>query len=357
MVIVFGSFLVLGTTGGTMQRVSLAAFVLAMGMLVDNAIVIVDGILIDLKLGKSRLEAMTDVGRRTAMPLLGATGIAILSFLPIFMSPDTAGIYVHDLFVVLAVSLLLSWVLALTHVPLMSNRLLKAPAPTGKKETEAALYDGRIYRALSRLLRLCIRHRWSTTVVMLVLLALSVLGFPYVHQGFFPDMAYNQCYMEYKLPEGCNSTRVEKDLQSIEAYLHTRPEVTHVTASVGGTPGRYNLVRTVPTPSLSYGELIIDFTSAEELDKNIEDIQEYLTAHYPDAYVKVKKYNLMFKKYPIELQFQGPDPAVLHALADSATSIMRKSGKVRLITTDWEPKVPVLSVDYDQAAARSILYM
>ncbi len=354
VVIVFGSFLILGTTGGTMQRVSLAAFVLAMGMLVDNAIVIVDGILIDLKLGKSRLEAMTDVGRRTAMPLLGATGIAILSFLPIFMSPDTAGIYVHDLFVVLAVSLLLSWVLALTHVPLMSNRLLKAPAPTGKKEEEAALYDGRIYRALSRLLRFCIRHRWSTTVVMLVLLALSVLGFPYVHQGFFPDMAYNQCYMEYKLPEGCNSTRVEKDLRSIEAYLHTRPEVTHVTASVGGTPGRYNLVRTVPTPSLSYGELIIDFTSAEELDKNIEDIQEYLTAHYPDAYVKVKKYNLMFKKYPIELQFQGPDPAVLHALADSATSIMKKSGKVRLITTDWEPKVPVLSVDYDQAAARSI---
>ncbi len=191
-------------------------------------------------------------------------------------------------------------------------------------------------------------------MVMVGLLVLSVMGFPFVRQGFFPDMTYNQCYMEYKLPEGTNSTRVEKDLQSIEAYLHTRPEVTHVTASIGGTPGRYNLVRTVSTPSLSYGELIIDFTSAEDLDKNIDDIQQYLTAHYPGAYVKVKKYNLMFKKYPIELQFQGPDPAVLHALADSARNIMEHSGKVHLITTDWEPKVPVINVDYDQESARRI---
>ncbi|MGM9621560.1 MAG: efflux RND transporter permease subunit, partial [Bacteroidaceae bacterium] len=354
VVIVFGSFLVLGNMGGTMQRVSLASFVLAMGMLVDNAIVIVDGVLVDLKLGKPRLEAMTEVGRRTAMPLLGATAIAILSFLPIFMSPDTAGIYVHDLFVVLAVSLLLSWLLALTHVPLMSNRWLKASAASDKGENEAQLYEGKMYRILGRMLNFCIAHRWSTSLAMLVLLCLAVFGYPYVHQGFFPDMAYNQCYMEYKLPEGCNSTRVEKDLKSIEAYLHTRPEVTHVTASIGGTPGRYNLVRTVATPSLSYGELIIDFKSARDLDDNIEDIQQYLTVHYPEAYVKMKKYNLMFKKYPIELQFQGSDPAVLHALADSARVIMERSGKVRLITTDWEPKVPVLNVDYNQAAARSI---
>lgn len=353
-VIVFGSFLVLGNMGGTMQRVSLASFVLAMGMLVDNAIVIVDGILVDMRRGKPRLQAMTDVGKRTAMPLLGATGIAILSFLPIFMSPDTAGIYVHDLFVVLAVSLLLSWLLALTHVPLMANRLLKTSGSDDSQNSEQQLYEGRTYRLLGSLLQFCIRHRWSTTLVMLFLLCLSVLGFPYVRQGFFPDMAYNQCYMEYKLPEGCNSTRVEKDLKSIEAYLRTRPEVTHITASIGGTPGRYNLVRTVSMPSLSYGELIIDFKSAKDLDENIEDIQSYLTAHYPGAYVKIKKYNLMFKKYPIELQFQGPDPAILHALADTARTIMERSGKVTLITTDWEPKVPVINVDYDQAAARRI---
>lgn len=133
VVTVVGSFLILGMADGTMQRVSLAAFILAMGMLVDNAIVIVDGILIDLKLGKPRREAMTAIGRKTAMPLLGATLIAILSFLPIFLSPDTAGVYVRDLFIVLAVSLLLSWVLALVHVPLMADAWLGQPAGSGRR--------------------------------------------------------------------------------------------------------------------------------------------------------------------------------------------------------------------------------
>ncbi len=353
VVIVFGSFFLLGQVDGTMQRVSLGAFILAMGMLVDNAIVIIDGILVNLKAGKPRMEALISTGRQTSMPLLGATVIAILSFLPIYMSPDTAGVYVRDLFIVLAVSLLLSWLLALTHVPLMANRLLN---PKVKKDDngDVVQYKGTFYGILERVLRILIHYRKITVLGALGLLALAVIGFGQMKRGFFPDLAYEQCYMEYKLPEGTNSTRVQRDLDSIQAYLRSRGDVKHITASVGGAPGRYNLVRTVPLPSLSYGELIIDFDSPETLDEKMEEVQQYLTAHYPDAYVKLKKYNLMFKKYPIELQFQGPDPEVLHALSDSAKVLMEQTGKVRLITTDWEPKVPVLSVDYNQATARSV---
>ena len=353
VVIVFGSFLVLGSVDGTLQRVSLGAFILAMGMLVDNAIVIVDGILVDLKKGRPRMEAMTEIGRRTSMPLLGATLIAILSFLPIYLSPDTAGIYVRDLFIVIAVSLLLSWILALTHVPLMANRLFASSEKKQDDGGEVKLYDGRFYNALRSVLGFCVRHRVGVVCAAFVLMALAAVGYPFMRQGFFPDMVYDQCYIEYKLPEGTNSTRVKKDLGKIQDYLATRSDVKHVTASIGGTPGRYNLVRTIALPSLSYGELIVDFQSSEALDSSVNTIQDYLTAHFPDAYVKVKKYNLMFKKYPIELQFQGPDPAVLHALADSARSVMERSGKVSLITTDWEPKVPVLCVDYDQPSARA----
>lgn len=352
VVIVFGSFMFLGSLDGTMQRVSLATFILAMGMLVDNAIVIVDGVLVDLRQGKPRMQAMTDIGRRTAMPLLGATAIAILSFLPIFLSPDTAGIYVRDLFIVLAVSLMLSWVLALVHVPLMSNRMLQAPA--NQDGDAAQLYQGRTYAMLRRILTFLLGHRVSVTVTMVALVVLAALGYSHMHQGFFPDMEYDQCYMEYKLPEGTNSTRVKRDLDSIQAYLRTVPGITHITASTGGTPGRYNLVRTVATPSLSYGELIIDFESPAALNEQMEQMQQYIMSHYPDAYVKVKRYNLMFKKYPIEVQFTGPDPAVLHALADSARHIMEQNDQVRLVTTDWEPRVPVLTVDYDQAAARAV---
>ena len=258
IVTVFGSFLFLYTADGTMQRVSLAAFVLAMGMLVDNAIVIVDGILVDLKAGKNRMEAMTAIGRQTAMPLLGATLIAIIAFLPIFLSPDTAGVYTRDLFIVLAVSLLLSWVLALVHVPLMANRKLHPAvevSATGKRE-----YKGRTYALLRTTLYFGLAHRWSVVLAMLALLGLSIFGYGYMRQGFFPDMVYDQLYMEYKLPEGNNSTRVVRDLREIESYLKTRKEITHVTASVGGTPGRYNLVRSIANPSLSYGELIIDLS-------------------------------------------------------------------------------------------------
>jgi multidrug efflux pump subunit AcrB len=202
VVTVFGSFLFLYSSGGTMQRVSLAAFVLAMGMLVDNAIVIIDGILVDLKAGKDRMEAMTAIGRQTAMPLLGATLIAIIAFLPIYMSPDTAGVYVRDLFIVLAVSLLLSWVLALVHVPLMANRRLfpKVEENAGGER----VYAGHAYEWLRRALVFGLKHRWGSVLTMVLLLALTALGYRYVRQGFFPDMVYDQLYMEYKLPEGSN---------------------------------------------------------------------------------------------------------------------------------------------------------
>lgn len=353
VIIVLGSFLILGRMDGTLQRVSLASFIVAMGMLVDNAIVIVDGILVDLKSGQSRLSAMTTIGQKTAMPLLGATLIAILAFLPIFLSPDTTGLYVHDLFVVLAVSLLLSWILALVHVPLMADGMLQK----NKKEEvskEDTLYSNKAYKWLEKLLNIALKNRIVVVVVSVVLLVFCAFGFRYIKQGFFPDMEYDQLYMEYKLPEGTNYTQVEKDLEEIRQYLQTREEVTHVTTSLGATPSRYNLVRSIATPSLSYGELIIDFKSPSLLEENIDAIQEELTARYPQAYVKLKRYNLMFKKYPIEVVFSGPDPEVLHRLSDSTIATVRGNDKLCLPTTDWEPKVPSLVVEYNQPDARRV---
>ncbi|MDO4201937.1 MAG: efflux RND transporter permease subunit [Bacteroidales bacterium] len=352
VVIVFGSFLVLKGFDGTLQRVSLASFILAMGMLVDNAIVIVDGIMVDMKQGKPRLEALTSIGQKTAMPLLGATLIAILAFLPIFMSPDTAGVYVRDLFIVIAVSLLLSWILALIHVPVMCNRMFKK-VEASQDNQEEGLYKGKSYDVLEKVLTFGMKHRKTTIFSAVVLLALSAFCYKFVDQAFFPDMEYDQLYMEYKLPEGYNSTETARDLDEIRELLMKRDYITHVTTSVGGTPSRYNLVRSIATPSLSYGELIIDFKSPKELVKHIDELQKEISDLYPDAYVKFKRYNLMFKKYPIEACFSGPDPAVLHQLVDSARAIVNASDKVYLATSDWEPKVPVLSIDYDQASARN----
>lgn len=401
IIIVLGSILVLYALDGTLQRVSLGSFILAMGMLVDNAIVIVDGVLVDKKAGWPADHALTATGKKTSMPLLGATLIAILAFLPIFLSPDTTGLYVRDLFIVMAVSLLLSWLLALVHVPLMSKALLygktdavaqlahqradlarehyrerraehlqkhswlqrvfrtRTSKRVGDEEGDderhgASEYDSWSYRKLTSLLEWVLDHRWTTIAIMVVLMALSGYSYKFIPQAFFPDMEYDQLYMEYKLPEGRNYMQVEQDLKTIQDYLKSRPEVTHIVASTGGTPSRYNLVRSIATPSLAYGELIIDFESSEALKKNVDDIQSHVETMFPDAYIKFKRYNLMYKKYPIEAQFSGSDPAVLHALADSCEAIMMRTGAVRLVTTDWEPKVPVLTVHYNQNNARRI---
>ena len=351
-IVVAGSFFVLNMFDGTLQRVSLAAFILAMGMLVDNAIVIVDGILVDMKQRKSRRTSLTSIGRKTAMPLLAATVIAILAFLPLYLSPDTAGVYVHDLFIVLAVSLLLSWLLALTQVPLQANAML--PVRPKNKNKDKNPFDSKAYRMLNNVLSWLLRHKLLSIGVAVVLVAVSAFCFRFMPQGFFPDMDYDQLYIEYKLPEGSSSTKVKADLETIENYLLSRKDIKHVTTSIGGTPARYNLVRSIADPSLSYGELIVDFNSPKELVENMKEIQDYLTTSYPDAYVRLKRYNLMYKKYPIELQFNGPDPAVLRKLTAQAEDIMRRSDKIFLVNSDWEPKTPTLMVDYNQPIARNI---
>lgn len=346
IITVVGSILFLSITGGTLQRVSLASFILAMGMLVDNAIVIVDGILVDMAKGKPREKALTDIGGQTAMPLLGATLIAILAFLPLFLSPDSAGVYIHDLFVVLCVSLLLSWVLSLVLVPLQADHLLKVQPQDGE------MYQGKFYDILRRFLKWGLGHRTIMCVSAVALVLLSLLIYKNLSQSFFPDMSYDQLYIEYKLPEGATPQRVKGDLDDISEYLAAQKDVRHITMSLGGTPSRYNLVRSIAMPSLSYGELIVDFTSQKELVASMDKLQEYLTENYPQAYVRVKRYNLMYSKYPVMAEFSGPDPVVLQELTDKAMDIMNAEPSAILVNSSWGDKTPYLEVQYNQAEAR-----
>ncbi|MDR0766707.1 MAG: efflux RND transporter permease subunit, partial [Odoribacteraceae bacterium] len=281
----------------------------------------------------------------TALPLLAATLVAILAFFPIFLSPDTTGVYVRDLFIVLAISLLLSWVLALAQVPLMAKGLLKAKA--GKP------FDGRSYRVLRVTLRWCLRHKSVTLLLALLLLAAGLHAYRFLPREFFPDMNYDQLYIEYKLPEGTGSERVLADLSAIEDYLLARQEVKHVTSVAGGTPPRYNLVRSMSLPSLSRGELIVDFTSPAALLACMQEIQEHLDREFPGARARVKRYNLMYKQYPVEVQFNGPDLDVLQDLSRQAVGIMQECPLLRLVHPDREPKTPVLLARYNQPAARA----
>lgn len=350
VVVVLGSFVVLYMMHGTLQRVSLASFIVAMGMLVDNAIVITDGIMVDLKRGVPKPAALVNITKKTAWPLLGATTIGILTFLPIFLSPDTTGEYVRDLFIVLAVSLWLSWILALAYVPIQADRAFKQKVvPAGEEKDPFA---GRVYQGFRSVLKFSVYYRWILVAATVAMLAVSVFAFRFIRQGFFPDLSYNQLYIEYKMPYGTNPEAVKTDLASMERYLSGLPEITAVTTSLGGTPSRYNLVRTVAEPDLSYGELIVDFTSPEVLVDKLSGIQQYLSEHYPQAYVRMKRYNLMYMDFPIQLMISGPDPAVLKKLCGQVEDIMRADSSVLLVTNNWGPETPALNVDYHQQIAR-----
>ncbi len=343
LITVLGTIMVLGMLDGTLQRVSLATFILAMGMLVDNAIVVVDGILVDHSRGMKRPDLLTNTATKTALPLLGATLIAILAFLPIFLSPDTAGVYVHDLFIVLAVSLLLSWILALIQVPIHADKFLKLKDSTSSVTTKDSRYRSFIKRSLIAILT----HKTVTLSIVVLLLLASAFGFRYIQQGFFPNMVYDQLYIEYRTQEGKTSESVKHDLVKIEKYLRTKEQISHVTVSIGATPSRYNLVRTISEQSLNYGELIVDFRSHEELEESMSEIQNYLTQNYPEAYVRVKRYNLMYMNYPVELMFRGNDPAVLKELAKKAEQIMTDCPSATLVTNNWAARTPSFLINYN----------
>jgi multidrug efflux pump subunit AcrB/outer membrane protein TolC len=350
---ILASLPILTLFGGTLQRVSLGAFILAMGMLVDNSIVVIDGILIDLQKGVDRKKAMVRSAKKNSTALFIATLIAICSFLPVYLSPDTAGTYVKDLFLVLCISLTVSWLLSMTQIPLFSSHFLKLH----KNHKKGEAYQGKVYTLFKKLLTITLHNRTITIGITLALLAISMVGFTQIKRSFFPNFEYDQFYVEYKLPEGTDIARVEHDLDSITAWLLQQPDVKNVNTSMGGTVGRYCLVRTVPEISTSYGELIVDFTNYKAMQDMIPKIRQYLMENYPQAYARVRQYNItVVVSHLVEVQFSGPDPQILKNLSAQAQTIFQDNPHIDKTTLkdDWEPKRKVLSVAYDQNSAKRV---
>lgn len=348
---VLATFPILLTTGGTLQRISLGAFIIAMGMLVDNAIVVADGIIVDLQRGVKRKKALVNSAKQTAMPLLGATLIAVSAFLPVFLSKDTAGTYARDLFVVLCISLLLSWILAITQIPLFSERFLKIK----KKKQNKDPFDGHIYRLLRRLLSFLMNHKLSTVILTTILLLLAVYNFKNIKKSFFPDFNYNQVYIEYTLPDGTSPDKVNADLHDITNHLMKLNEVKMVISSQGMSPTRYCLVRAIGEAADNYGELIVNFEDYPTMVRMKPILNKFLHENYPDAYIRIRKYNLSVKSsHAVEVEFTGPDPAVLHRLSDQAQEIMRNNPYTDKYTIcdDWEPMGKSIVAQYNQTMAR-----
>lgn len=340
------SFPILLMCGTTLQRISLGAFIVAMGMLVDNAIVIMDGILIDKARGVGPKTYLYRIGQHTAMPLLGATLIAVSTFLAVYLSPDSAGEYAGDLFLVLCVSLLASWILALTQVPVCAKSWL----PTREKKTQQPqIYHSPIHRFIRRTISLLVEYKKTTLATAFILLALCIFGMTKVKNLFFPDFDYKQFIVEYFLPSQTDPDRVRKDLLEMSALLKKNPAIERVAASMGSAPAHYCLVRPMTSGGDCYGELMVDCRDYETVVEQIPAVRKLLRERYPDAYIRIRKYNFSIaSSHTVEVEFSGPDPAILRKLSQQAEDIMRRCPYVDpySVGNNWKPKGKTLTADY-----------
>ncbi|WP_287677903.1 efflux RND transporter permease subunit [Bacteroides sp.] len=333
------SFPILLVCGTTLQRISLGAFIVAMGMLVDNAVVIMDGILIDKKRGLAPKNYLYRIGQNTAMPLLGATIIAASTFLCVYLSPDSAGEYSGDLFLVLCVSLLASWILALVQVPVCAKTWLPVREKDSRNNNETVM-NSPVHKFVRNTISRLIDYKKTAIGVAFAILISCFAGMNKVKNLFFPDFDYKQYVVECFFPSATNPDVVRDKLLEMSNLLSKRKDIERIAVSQGSAPAHYCLVRPMTSGGDCYGELIIDCKDYNTVVKQIPDIRRELREKYPDAYIRCRKYNFSIStSHTVEVEFAGPDPAVLKELSSKAEDIMRKCEYVDpySVQNNWKP--------------------
>ncbi len=346
---ILGTLVFMRFWGIDLQRVSLGAMIIALGMLVDNAIVVTDGIVVRRQRGKRPVEAAEETVRQTAWPLLGATLVAIFAFLAIYLSPNNTGEYTRSLFEVLADSLLISWVLAMTVTPVLCHHLLLIE----KGGDDHNPYDSRLHRLYEKsLLRTLTNHRialWS----MGVLAVAGLVGIFMLRQDFFPPSTRDQFLLDYWLPEGSGIHAVAKDLEWIEERLLEDARVKSTATFIGGGPPRFNLLVEPEFPSENYGQAVVTVHDYRDIDGMLEELREELAEAFPHAEPRLRPFPLgPASRFEIEARFHGPDPEVLRSLGEEAKEILRAHPYAHAVRDNWRQPVMNIVPRFDQARAR-----
>ncbi len=339
---IMGSFVFLNPMGVALERISLGALIIALGMLVDNAIVIVDGMLVGMRRGQSATEAAIGVVKQSALPLLGATAIAVFAFAAIGTTDNAAGEFCRSLFLVICVSLFLSWITAVTVTPLLGVLVLKVRTVEPGEEPKEP-FNGWFYRLYKGLLRGCIRFRWVTVLVVAAMFVTSMWGFGFVKQSFFPPSTRPQFLVDFWLPQGTHIDVTNRQAQRVEAWLAEQPEIGHVTTTIGRGGLRFLLTFQPELPNPAYAQFIVDVDDSRSVPGLIERTDAFLEQEFPDAL----GYGVKFEFGPggkgkIQARFSGPDSETLRNLASQAASIIRAHPNSKAIRTDWRQRVKLL---------------
>ena len=346
---IFATLMVMQIEGIALQRMSLAAIIIAMGMLVDNAIVVSDSALIGMQRGMRKRTAILRACSSTAIPLLAATAIAILTFLPIYYSPHITGELLSSLVVVIGVSLLFSWVFALTQTPFFIQEFVPRPRPD---QIVTDPFGGRIYDAFRRALRAVIRHKFAVVGALAAMLVLSAWSFRFIPKVFTPSLDKPYFTVDMWLPEGTRIDRTDAEATDMAAWIGTFGPVERVSAFIGRTPPRYYLSNAAFGPQPNFAQLLVKCRTSAEARELQEFLQDSIRRRFPEPLVKVNRFELNTQPEAlIEARFLGPDPRVLDSLVGEAVAVMRRNPKVADARNEWGNMAMMIRPDYDAVRA------
>ncbi|MGY3571663.1 efflux RND transporter permease subunit [Vibrio paucivorans] len=351
---VFGTFILMSYNDVELHRISLGALIIALGMLVDNAIVVVEGILVGLKQGKSKLQASVDIVKQTQWPLLGATIIAITAFAPIGLSQDATGEFMESLFWVLCYSLFLSWITALTLTPFLANLLLKEDNSDSAQE-DVDPYKGVLFTVFGTLLRFAMRFRWLTVASMVALLVAAVIGFGSVKQSFFPASNTPMFYVDMWMPEGTDIRETAKQANEVESYIRSKDNVEFVTTTTGQGLQRFALTYQPEKSYEAYTQLQVRATDRDAMFELLAKLDEQLPVKFNQPTFQFKL--IEFGPSPaskIEARISGPDPQVLRNIAQQVEDVFLADPGARNVRHDWRERTKELVPLFNESKARRL---
>jgi multidrug efflux pump len=344
------TFLIMAYLGISMQRVSLGALIIALGLLVDDAMIAVEMMVARLEVGDPLEKAATYVYTSTAFPMLTGTLVTVAGFVPIGLNSSNAGEFTFTLFVVIAVALLISWIVAVLFAPLLGVTLLPRALPDHKKQ------KGWFARGFQRILLVAMRARWITIGLTVIAFGISIYGLGHVQQQFFPSSDRPELIVDFTLPQNASIAETNRQMQKFEQdMLANNPDVDHWSVYVGQGAPRFILSFDVETPDPSFGQVVVVTKGLDVRDRTRAQLQEYLRKTFPgtDAFVKLLDIGPPVGR-PVQYRISGPDIQTVRRLSEELAGVMATNPNLDEVVYDWHEPARVVRVNVSQDMARRL---
>ncbi|MCQ4094950.1 efflux RND transporter permease subunit [Erwinia persicina] len=347
-------FVVMAASGKNFDRITLGSLILALGLLVDDAIIAIEMMVVKMEEGYDRIAASAYAWSHTAAPMLSGTLVTAIGFMPNGFAQSTAGEYTSNMFWIVGIALIASWVVAVVFTPYLGVKMLPAIKPVAGGH--AAIYNTRHYNRFRTLLGKVIARKWLVAITVIGLFVAAVIGMGLVKKQFFPASDRPEVLIEVQMPYGTSIEQTSAASAKVEAWLQKQKETRIVTAYIGQGAPRFYLAMAPELPDPSFAKIVVLTDSQQDRDTlKLRLRQAAADGLVPDARVRVTQ--LVFGPYspfPVAWRIMGPDPAVLRTIAAKVQGILQASPQMRTVNSDWGPRTPVLHFALDQDRLQAV---